>query len=692
MQTGMRWGGTGVLAAALAVAAGGGSHAQGRPTGREFTNSLGMRLVRVEPGRFQMGSSGARLPDSILNFPDAGTGMPTFTPPGGDYDEVPQHPVGVTRSFYMAAYEVTNREFEEFDRKHVYSRGRNGFSVEDDEAAVYISWEDARAFCTWLSKKEGLPYRLPTEAEWEYACRAGAETPFSSGVDAPRGSLKNPCNSWYPVPERSRGRAEVVPLNVGKTPPNNWGLFDMHGNVEEWCHDWYGPYTRGAQSDPVGRADGDFRVTRGGSHSTFPYFLRSANRMATLPEERSWYIGFRVVLGELPNTPPLPVPGPALYQQDVRQAEPSDVRKGPNPSKPYFRGPRPYVKVPENQFGPLFSGHNHDPGIAECPNGDLLAIWYTTVTERGREVAMAASRLRYGSEEWEPASPFYDAPDRNDHAPAIWFDGKQTLFHFHGQAPAATWGPLNIVMRTSTDNGVTWTKPRFITEGHHKRRQVVESVFRTKEGYIVIPADASPGGNGGTAIHVSKDGGKTWEDPGGTIAGIHAGVAQLRDGRLIAFGRGDAIDGRMPMSLSPDMGKTWTYQASPFPPVSGGQRVAFKRLREGPLLLVTFTGPRAGSAMPLADGTGRERSVRGMFAALSYDDGKTWPKRRLITDDGPDRVVRGADRDSFTLGKNSAEPGGYLSARQARNGVIHLVTSRNHYAFNLKWLEGVAPE
>src|SRR5690606_29082157 len=108
--------------------------------------------------------------------------------------------------------------------------------------------------------------------------------------------------------------------------------------------------------------------------------------------------------------------------------------------QPYFAGPRPYVLIPDGSEGPLFSKHNHDPAIAECPNGDLLAIWYTTVTERGRELGMAASRLRYGSEEWEPAAPFWDAPDRNDHAPAMWFDGDRTLYQFVGLSTAATWG------------------------------------------------------------------------------------------------------------------------------------------------------------------------------------------------------------------------------------------------------------
>src|SRR5262249_42447235 len=150
------------------------------------------------------------------------------------------------------------------------------------------TWQDAVRFCQWLAKKEGLPYRLPTEAEWEYACRAGTTTPFHTGDSLPRGFHKNVRESWYPAVGRSNAEAEVVPLTVGQTPVNAWGLADMHGNVEEWCHDWYGPYEACPQTDPVGRADGLFRVTRGGSHSTLLYYLRSANRSGALPEDRHW--------------------------------------------------------------------------------------------------------------------------------------------------------------------------------------------------------------------------------------------------------------------------------------------------------------------------------------------------------------------------------------------------------------------
>jgi hypothetical protein len=462
----------------------------------------------------------------------------------------------------------------------------------------------------------------------------------------------------------------------------------MHGNVEEWCHDWYGPYKAKHQIDPVGRVDSDFKVTRGGSHATFAYYLRSGNRIGTVPEDKSWLIGFRIVLGQMPQTKSLPRAPKARYQRDVKQQVPPDITKGPNPNKPYFKGPHNYVKVPDDSFGPLFSRHNHNSAIVECPNGDLLATWFTTYSESGREMALAASRLSYGAENWQPASPFWDAPDRNDPAHTLWYDGKNTIYHFSSISVAATWGPLAVAVRTSTDNGVTWSKAQIIIPEHGRRHQVIESVFRTREGYLVLPCDATPSGGGGTALHISRDGGLTWTDPGGTIAGIHAAATQLTDGQLLAFGRGDTIDGRMPKSVSADMGKSWTYSPSIFPPIGGGQRLVLLQLKQGLLFLASFATKKP---IMINDASNKQRPVTGLFGALSYDDGKTWPKIRLIGDDSPGREVGTTNGKPFTMNHSNAEPRGYLSVCQGANGVIHLTSSWNHYAFNLKWLETPPP-
>lgn len=644
-----------ILAAAVAVAA-------GQP--RQVTNSAGMKLVRIGAGRFIMGSDGRDLPAALVT-------KPHFK--NGDFDERPAHPVRISKPFWMGVSEVTNAQYEQFDPAHARLRGKLGFSRADDEAVVFVSWHEAAAFCRWLSRKEGENYRLPTEAEWEYAARAGSTGPFHTGDALPAAFLKNQRMSWFPDPARSRPD-EQVSLAVGRTPPNAWGLYDVHGNVEEWVQDWYGPYRSGAQTDPVGRAAGNFRVTRGGSHGTDVYYLRSANRSGALPEDKSWLIGFRVVKADVPRTRPDPAPQPELHARRVRQVPAKYA--APDPGRPHFKGPREYVKIPPGSMGPLFSKHNHDPALVECPNGDLLAVWYTCIEEPGRELAIAASRLRAGEDEWDPASVFWDAPDRNDHAPALWNDGRGTLFHFNGLSAAATWGSLAMILRTSQDNGRTWTPARMILPEHQTRQMPVESVFRTREGYIVVPADAVSVGQGGTALYLSRDEGRTWTDAGGTIAGIHAGVVQLNDGRLMALGRGDNIDGRMPRSISADLGKTWVRSASEFPPISSGQRLVLMRLREGPLLLASFA-----KDMPIGG-----RIVNGLFVALSFDEGETWPVKRLVTNSTGATLNGGAWTGTFAMTADSAEPKGYLSAAQTPDGVIHLISSRLHYEFNSAWI------
>jgi len=648
------------------------------------TNSLGMILVRIEPGTFRMGSE------------------------DGDFDERPVRTVTLTRPFRMAAGPVTNAQYEAFDPDHRRLRGARGLSTEDDEAVVFVSWHDAVSFCRWLSEKEGAPYRLPTEAEWEYACRAGTATPFSTGLSLPEVHHRNQHGDWHPEP---------VSLKVGVTPPNQWGLHDMHGLVEEWCRDWYGPYEPADQVDPAGRADGEMKVTRGGSHNTDLHYLRSANRLGTLPEDRHWLIGFRVVQADAPATRPLPPPPPPLWARDVSQTD-HDWQGGPSPETPHFRPPRPYVHIPPNSNGPLFSRHNHCPSITWCPNGDLLAVWFSTNTERGREMTIAASRLRRGRADWEPASEFFKAPDRNMTGAALFHDGRGGLFHINGLEAAGCWANLALAMRTSTDNGATWPNPRLINPEHQPRNQVISGTSLTPDGVMIQPCDAVYGGNGGTAIHISRDRGATWRDPGAgtpkpdfqadasgaTIAGIHAGVVSLRDGRLLAFGRGDNrlgsddnIAERMPMSVSDDLGKTWRYAASPWPPIGGGQRLVLMRLREGPLLFVSFTDSsgnlRGPQGMTMTDAAGRQHTCFGMFAALSMDEGETWPRRRPVTHQGPPlRLDGGAWTRDFVMDPRHAEPKGYLAATQTPDGVIHLISSALHYEFDLAWLQTPMPE
>lgn len=633
-----------------------------------FTNSFGMEMRKIPAGTFLMGQENE-----------------------GDFDERPVHSVTIPNSFFISATEVTNVQYEAFDSDHRQYRGKYGLSQEDNEAVIFVTWEEAIAFCEWLSQKEGKPYRLPTEAEWEYACRAGTNTKYYTGDQLPGTYYKNQCEIW---------NFEPVSIKVATTPPNAWGLYDMHGNVEEWCMDWYGPYQESEQTAPIGYANGDFKVTRSGSHSTEVYYLRSANRSGALPHERHPLIGFRVVCAEMPATEPLTRSEVLLWARDVSQ-EKYDWQSSSKTDSALFIGPKTYVIIPPALNGPLFIDHNHCPALTVCPNGDLLAVWYTTKAESGRELAIAASRLRKGADEWDEASRFWDGPDRNDHASDLLWDGENTLYHINGLSSDATWGKLILIVRTSTDNGVTWSNAQILNPNYGLRNQVIAGGFITSNDQILIACDVVTGGNGGTVIHLLNLDGSNWFIPcptepkptfrqgetGAWIAGIHAGVVELDNGNLFALGRGDNINGKMPQSISTDMGRSWTYSASEFPPLSGGQRLALLRLQEGPLLLVSFTGSVDYEDLVITNQAGREIYCHGLFSALSYDDGQIWPIKKLISDFGESKVLNGgAWTDEFIMNATNAEPKGYLVAKQAPDGMIHLISSALHYQFNLKWL------
>lgn len=634
-----------------------------------------IRMVDIPAGSFYMGGEGT----------------------GEDYDELPIHKVNITHPFKMSMTEITNAQFEAFRPEHKALRGKNGLSLEDDEAVVYVSYVDAMAFCEWLSQKEGKHYRLPTEAEWEYACRAGTYYLYNTGDGLPEAYRKN---------QQTARDLKPVSLKVGQTPPNAFGLCDMHGNVEEWCLDWYGPYLPGEQNDPAGRTTGDFRVTRGGSHNTPDKYLRSGNRMAMIPEDKHAQTGFRIVESEFTPVATVVPALPPYNQQEVNQTNYTwTVVK-----EPVFKAPVPYVLQPEPGSGNPFFFHNHQPAITWCDNGDLLAIWFSADEENGRGMVVLASRLRAGTEQWDRSSLFFKVPDRNMTGSALLNDRQGTLYHLNGVEASGDWQNLMMVMRTSRDNGQTWSAPQIIAPEHAKRHQVIAGTIRTREGWLIQPCDAGPGSHDGAAIHISKDGGKTWQDPwdgkplpefkegntGSTIAGIHAGVVQLKDGSLMALARGNSIlnkEGklRMPMSISKDMGKTWTYYASEFPPIDGGQRLVFMRLNEGPLLLISFTDhplrtPEAERGLIFPDREGNNYRGYGLYAAVSYDEGKTWPVRRLLTDGTTRFLDGGAWTKHFLMDATHAEPRGYMAATQSPDNLIHLVSSRLYYCFNLSWI------
>jgi formylglycine-generating enzyme required for sulfatase activity len=218
-------------------------------------SALGMELVWCPPGSFIMGS--------------------------GQGKDSSAHPVILTKGFYLGKYEVTQEQYEKV-------MGKNSSQFKGDKLPVeQVSWNDAVEFCDELNKKERIPrgweFALPTEAQWEYACRAGTTTAYSWG-DNITPQLANYNDS---------GINKTV--EVGSYKANPWGFFDMHGNVWEWTADWYAAYSSGAQTDPEGPATGSGRVNRGGSWDNTGTNLRSATRDLNYPSRRgNGRIGFRV--------------------------------------------------------------------------------------------------------------------------------------------------------------------------------------------------------------------------------------------------------------------------------------------------------------------------------------------------------------------------------------------------------------
>jgi len=632
------------------------------------TSSVGIKLVIIRPGTFEMGVDSTPLADSITK---AAKGAGSNRPTGGDYDEVPVHRVTITKSFLLGATEVTIEQFRQFRPDY---KGDSYYAP----YASGISWNDAAAFCVWLSKKEGKPYRLPTEAEWEYAARAGTRTPFSSGTEPP-------------APETA----------------NAWGVKNMHTGVSEWCLDWHGPYPADPQTDPVGPAYGIARVVRGGGlddrtaknsglagqrqPGEMAYYRRSANRASMAPSfgaldneggdsdngggdldngARGHGIGFRVVQSVMPVTKPLPYQAP-WFESAIRQNKP-DLTRGPDRAKPYFHKRELFPNLAGRDMhdvgyriglAPGLGINYHNSAVQVLDNGDVVAAYYNTPREEDdADQSILAMRLRYGAEDWDMPEPWPDFADAADAAPVFW-NNRGKLWLFWG-CPRLL-GALPFQYMTSTDNGATWGPvqyPHFVGPVGYYTPQPINSVVRSSDGTIYLPVDAK----GGTSVvFATNDEGRTWRDTGGRTGGRHTTLEIARDGALAGWGgKNTNLDGFMPKATSRDGGKTWQLSKTPFKPLGSGQRPSIIRLRSGRLFFVADWSQRK------APGPRRE----GAFVAISDDDGETWTQR---------------DLPGFTTV-------GYVTATQAPNGVIHIVTSKNapdyHVELNEAWVVKGGPE
>jgi formylglycine-generating enzyme required for sulfatase activity len=304
------------------------------PQPKETTNSVGMKFALIPAGKFLMGSGDP--PQELLKV------YPQYKHMAEYYsDELPQHRVRITKAYYIGKYEVTNSQFRRFidstgyktqaerdepadpkgsggwafnqreqkfeGRRREFNWRNPGFPVRDSQPVVDVTWHDVVAFCQWLSKKEGRTYRLPTEAEWEYAARAGTRTRYWSG-DNPESLVKvaNIADAaffkafprYYPRDKTLSGNdGYALPASIGSFPANAFGLHDIHGNVWEWTADWYDEdyYKKSSHDDPQGPTTGRQKVRRGGAWHTAPLYARVSYRNYNTPESRYPNLGFRLV-------------------------------------------------------------------------------------------------------------------------------------------------------------------------------------------------------------------------------------------------------------------------------------------------------------------------------------------------------------------------------------------------------------
>ena len=286
--------------------------------GDGFTNSIGMQLQLIPAGEFQMGTLDWQA-DRAAHPP-----------------EMPQHLVQITKAFYLGKYEVTRGAFRRFcDATHYktdaervgrksfgytghaetpfearaeFSWRNPGFKQTDEHPVVVVSWNDAEAFCRWLSEKERMRYHLPTEAEWEWSCRSKTASRWSSGNDLNSlegvGNIEDKAltatNRYFVGFRVNWNDGYPFTAPIGKFRPNKFGLYDMHGNVQEWCSDWFDTnfYLSSPLKDPKGPANGKFKVVRGGDWGGGYPACRSSARFWSDPSAAWCTTGFRVKISK----------------------------------------------------------------------------------------------------------------------------------------------------------------------------------------------------------------------------------------------------------------------------------------------------------------------------------------------------------------------------------------------------------
>jgi len=547
-----------------------------------LSKNVSLELIWIPAGAFEMGQ--------MPNEPDAYPNK-----------ETPRHAVTLSDGFWMGKYEVTKEQWRVVMGTAPW-QGKKYAGDDSKSPANYITWDDAQQFLAKLSQLTGKPFRLPTEAEWEYACRAGTKTRFYWGDDPRYEQIEH--QAWW------RGNALISAVKcarpVGLMPPNPWGLYDMSGNVSEWCQDWHWFYCSGPATNPVGPATAAHRVLRGGSWLDIGGFCRSSRRDHETPEAAHSQIGFRVVCG------PTPVPEPGWPEFiDVFTAGADGV----------------------NTY--------RIPSLLVAPDGSLLAFCEARKQAQtdASPTDMVLKRSPDGGRSWLPmqtlAAGFGDEALMN---PCPVADGAtNTILLLCMQANAR--GPFHnqLYQLRSSDNGQTWSAPINIENQVRNYNDTFTPGpgvgIQLQNGRLVIP-----GYMGGineeteeefySCVMFSDDHGETWT-LGAPVAQLsdESQAVELTDGTLMLNMRGGMGKSCRAVSLSQNGGETWSrFYWDPALNECPCQAsiIRYSLAEEAHRDRILFANPdNAGEKFGILERT-------QMAIKLSYNEGQTWPVERII--------------------------------------------------------------
>jgi len=547
-------------------------------------DNVSLEMVWITPGTFLMGSA----PGIRDAYPD----------------EMPQHPVTLSHGFWLGKHEITQAQWKAVMGTTPWA-GRQNVREDDSAPAVYISWHDANAFAAKLHQATGKMFRLPTEAEWEYAARAGTDTRFPWGDDLAYTAID--AHAWW------RGNVLITQNRharpVAAAQPSPWGLHDMAGNVFEWCHDYYAPYTGGPTADPAGPETGDMRVNRGGSWCTIAGNCRPASRGHDKADAAYEDLGFRIACSPAPESLAALEAG-APVAQDVFVAG----RDGVNTYR--------------------------IPALLIAPDNSLLA--FCEARKESFEDASPTDLVMRQSTDagatWQPMRFLvHGVGDEAVMNPCAAIDrATGAIFLFCLRANPAEPDHYRHVILTSNDSGKTWEGPLDLDS--RITNPDPSFVFgpgigiQMKSGRLVIPGYSGVFDNDIKAGYFSRvlysdDHGRRWT-LGDKVPQFtdESQAVELIDGSLMLNMRGDMGKGCRGVAISKDGGQTWAdfhwHDALPECPC----QAAIARHapdKEGRTLLLFSNPDNQGEKFGVLERT-------RMTVRLSYDEGSTWPVKRLI--------------------------------------------------------------